>query len=216
MSTRVSIHTWNRAIFVCSTLETIGVTRRYAMKTPFDRNPDSRASLLLVDEDVAVCRSLTSALAARGLQVRVAHTAKDASRLVNDDPPQYAVIALKLPDAPGLKLVSMLHVLDPTMRIVVLTAYPSIRTAVEAIKLGATDYLTKPANADEVVSALHRDRGNDNIPVGKQPMSVHRAEWEYINHVLHANNGNVSATARALSMDRRTLQRKLRKGPEGT
>src|SRR5664279_913015 len=111
MSTRVSIYTWNRAIFVCSTLETIGVTRRYAMKTPFDRNPDSRASLLLVDEDVTVCRSLTSALAARGFQVRVAHTAKDASRLVNDDPPKYAVIALKLPDTPGLKLVSMLHVL---------------------------------------------------------------------------------------------------------
>jgi two-component system response regulator RegA len=148
-----------------------------------------------------------------GFEVRVAHTARQASQLVDDDPPQYAVVALKLPDASGLKLISALLALDPHMRIVVLTGYPSIRTAVEAIKLGATDYLVKSANADEVVSALHRDRGDDSVPVGKKPMSVHRAAWEYITNVLHANKGNISATARALSMDRRTLQRKLRKRP---
>jgi CheY-like chemotaxis protein len=91
------------------------------------------------------------------------------------------------------------------MRIVILTGYPSIRTAVEAIKLGATDYLAKPANVDEVVSALQRNRGNDGVPIGKKPMSVHRAEWEYISLVLHENDGNISASARALSMDRRTL-----------
>jgi two-component system response regulator RegA len=158
---------------------------------------------------------LARALAARGFQVRVAHTAKQASRLVDDDPPQYAVVALKLPDASGLKLVSALLALDPHMRIVVLTGYPSIRTAVEAIKLGATDYLAKPANADEVVSARHRDHGNDSVPLGKKPMSVHRAEWEYISQVLRENNGNISASARALSMDRCTLQRKLRKRPPG-
>jgi two-component system response regulator RegA len=112
-----------------------------------------------------------------------------------------------------LKLVSALLALDARMRIVVLTAYPSIRTAVEAIKLGATDYLAKPANADEVVAALGRDHGNDSVPIGKKPMSVHRAEWEYINQVLREKDGNISATARALSMDRRTLQRKLRKRP---
>jgi two-component system response regulator RegA len=168
---------------------------------------------LLVDEDLALCEVLSRSLAVHGFEVRVAHTAKQASQLVDDDPPRYAVIALKLPDASGLKLLSALLALDPHMRIVVLTGYPSIRTAVEAIKLGATEYLAKPANADEVVSALHRDRGNDSVPVGKKPMSVHRAAWEYISHVLHENEGNISATARALSMDRRTLQRKLRKRP---
>lgn len=177
------------------------------------RTADSRPSLLLVDADIALCEVLSRSLAARGFEVRVAHTAKEASQLVDDDPPQCAVIALKLPDASGLKLLSALLGLNSHMRIVILTGYPSIRTAVEAIKLGATEYLAKPANADEVVSALHSDRGNDSVPVGKKPMSVHRAAWEYISHVLHANEGNISATARALSMDRRTLQRKLRKRP---
>jgi two-component system response regulator RegA len=186
---------------------------RYAMPTASHRNADLRPSLLLVDDDTILCEVLARALAAHGFQVRVAHTAKQASRLVDDDQPQYAVIALKLPDASGLKLVSALLALDPRMRIVVLTGYPSIRTAVEAIKLGATDYLAKPANADEVVSALRRDKGNDSVPLGKKPMSVHRAEWEYISLVLRENDGNISASARALSMDRRTLQRKLRKRP---
>ena len=188
---------------------------RYAMPNASHRTADIRPSLLLVDDDTALCDVLATALAAHGFQVRVAHTAEQASRLADDDPPQYAVIALKLPDASGLKLVSALLALDPRMRIVVLTAYPSIRTAVEAIKLGAIDYLAKPANAEELISALHRDHGNDSVPLGKKPMSVHRAEWEYISHVLRENKGNISASARALSMDRRTLQRKLRKRPPG-
>ncbi|HWZ72594.1 MAG TPA: response regulator [Casimicrobiaceae bacterium] len=183
------------------------------MVTPSRCNPDIRSSLLLVDDDIALCEVLDRTLTVRGFEVRVARTAKQASRLVDDDPPQFAVIALKLPDASGLKLLSALLALDPHMRIVVLTSYPSIRTAVEAIKLGASDYLAKPANVDEVVSALQRDRGNDSVPIGKKPMSVHRAEWEYISQVLRENNGNISASARALSMDRRTLQRKLRKRP---
>jgi two-component system response regulator RegA len=188
---------------------------RYTMPTASHRSADIRPGLLLVDDDTALCDVLEKALAAHGFQVRVAHTAEQASQLVDDDPPQYAVIALKLPDASGLKLVSAFLALEPRMRIVVLTAYPSIRTAVEAIKLGAMDYLAKPANADELISALHRDHGNDSVPLGKKPMSVHRAEWEYISHVLRKNKGNISASARALSMDRRTLQRKLRKRPPG-
>jgi two-component system, response regulator RegA len=183
------------------------------MMTPSHRNPDNRPSLLLVDDDIVLSEVLARTLAVRGFEVRVAHTAEQAARLVDDDPPQCAVIALKLPDASGLKLLSALLGLNPHMRIVVLTGYPSIRTAVEAIKLGATDYLAKPANLDEVVSALQRDGGNDGVPIGKKPMSVHRAEWEYISRVLRENDGNISASARALSMDRRTLQRKLRKRP---
>jgi two-component system, response regulator RegA len=94
------------------------------------------------------------------------------------------------------------------------TSYPSIRTAADAIKLGAIDYLAKPASADEVVLAPYRDRGDDRVPVSKRPMSGHRAAWEHISRVPHANDGNISATARALAIDRRTLQRKLRKRPE--
>jgi two-component system response regulator RegA len=200
-------------LLVRGVLRSIEEAERYTMATPSHRNADSRPSLLLVDNDIALCEVLAKALAPRGFQVRVAHTSKQASRLVDDDPPQYAVIALKLPDASGLKLVSELLALDPQMRIVVLTGYPSIRTAVEAIKLGATDYLAKPTNPDELVSALHRNHGNDGVPLSKKPMSVHRAEWEYISQVLRENNDNISASARALSMDRRTLQRKLRKRP---
>jgi two-component system, response regulator RegA len=194
-------------------LRSIEEAKEISTMNPSHRNPEIRSSLLLVDDDIALCEVLAKALTLRGFQVRVAHTTKHASRLVDDDRPQFAVIALKLPDASGLKLLSALLALDPHMRIVVLTGYPSIRTAVEAIKLGATDYLAKPASADEVVSALHRDRGNDSVPIGKKLMSIHRAEWEYINQVLRDNNGNISASARALSMDRRTLQRKLRKRP---
>jgi two-component system response regulator RegA len=167
--------------------------------------------LLLVDGDAALCEVLATELATQGVQVRVAHTAKQALRLVQNDTPQYAVLALRLPDGSGLKLVTALIALDPSMRIVVFTGYPSIRTAVEAIKLGAIDYLTKPASADELISALGRDLGNDDVSIGNKPMSVHQAEREHISRVLRENNGNVSASARALSMDRRTLQRKLRK-----
>jgi two-component system, response regulator RegA len=213
MTNHAKFSTWSHDPFVHSKLRSIEEGEIYAMTTRSHRDADSQPSLLLVDDDIASCEVLARALAARGFRVRVAHTTKQASRLVDDDPPQYAVIGLKLPDASGLELVSSILALDPHTRIVVLAGCPSIRTAVDAIKLGATDYLAKPANADEVVLALHRGRGNDSVPVGKKLMSVQRAEWEYISHVLRANNGNISASARALSMDRRTLQRKLRKRP---
>ncbi|HEY2969850.1 MAG TPA: response regulator [Casimicrobiaceae bacterium] len=177
------------------------------------RKFDGRPSLLLVDDDIMLCEDLAGGLAARGFRVQLARTAEQAACIVNDDPPQHAVIALNLPDYSGLKLVSKFLALDPQTRIVVLTAYPSIRTAVEAIKLGATYYMAKPVSADEVVAAFYRDRGDDNIPIGTKPMSVRRAEWEYISNVMRDNEGNISATARALSMHRRTLQRKLRKRP---
>jgi two-component system response regulator RegA len=185
------------------------------MTTQFHQTPGHRLSLLIADSDVVLCKTLENKLGERGFKVHMAQTAKAASEIVRENMPQYAVVALKLPDASGLKLVSLIRDLVPSARIVVLAIYPSIRTAVEAIKLGAIDYLAKPTSADEVVAALYRDRGDDSVPVGKKPMSVHRAAWEYISRVLHDNDGNISATARALSIDRRTLQRKLRKRPGG-
>ncbi len=172
---------------------------------------DDRPSLLLVDDDEALRGALARALGERGFDVRVAASAAEARALAGGSSPEYAVVDLKLPDVSGLKLVSALIAIDPNTRVVVLTGYGSIATAVEAIKLGATYYLTKPVNADEVVRALHRDAGDDDVAPNSRPMSVDRLEWEHIDRVLLEHAGNISATARALSMHRRTLQRKLAK-----
>lgn len=174
---------------------------------------DDRPDLLLVDDDATFCSVLSRALENRGFQVRVAHTVADALSRIEDSAPEYAVIDLKLPGQSGLALVSKLKALDEQTKIVVLTGYASIATAVEAIKLGAAYYLSKPADADDIVAAFHRESGDQSAPVSEKPPSVNRVEWEHINRVLMENNGNISATARALDMHRRTLQRKLNKRP---
>jgi two-component system response regulator RegA len=175
--------------------------------------PNDHASLLLVDDDRVLCDVMRRALSSRGFLVTAAHTVADALRAIDDDPPEFAVVDLKLPDQSGLKLVARLKVADAHTKIVVLTGHGSIPTAVEAIKLGATYYLTKPTDADTVVAAFGREHGDDGAPVDAKPMTVERVEWEHIQHVLHHHGGNVSATARALSMHRRTLQRKLSRPP---
>jgi two-component system, response regulator RegA len=170
---------------------------------------NGRPDLLLVDDDDSLCDMLAGGLSSRGFDVRTAFSAGAAIALAHTCPPEYAVVELKLPDASGLKLVSSLMALDAHTRIVVLTAYGSIATAVEAIKLGATYYLVKPADVDEIVVALNRDAGDDQVPVNCKPMSIDRLEWEHIERVLLEHKCNISETARALSMHRRTLQRKL-------
>ena len=172
-----------------------------------------KPSLLLVDDDATLCDTLARALAKRGFEVETALTAEAASKLANERPPQYAVVDLKLPDKPGLKLVPTLIGLDPHTRIVVLTGYGNIATAIEAIKLGATYYLCKPVDADDIVAAFHHDAGNDETGANEKPMSVKRLEWEHIWQVLREHKGNISQAARAMSMHRRTLQRKLAKRP---
>lgn len=174
---------------------------------------DDRPSLLLVDDDRSFSDVLRGALAARGFEVRIAHNVTDGLIAATDDPPEYAVIDLKMPGPSGLELVKQLKALDENTRIVVLTGYASIATAVEAIKLGATHYLAKPADADEIVAALHRGEGDANVTIGDNPLSVARLEWEHIQRVLKECSDNVSATARRLGMHRRTLQRKLAKRP---
>jgi two-component system response regulator RegA len=169
-------------------------------------------SLLLVDDDTTFCAVLSRALGKRGFAVTVAHSVEEATPLAQDSPPEFAVVDLKMEGASGLVLIRALHELDPATRIVVLTGYSSIATAVEAIKLGATQYLSKPANADEIVAAFGH-QPSDTLPLNAQPPSVERLEWEHIQRVLSENQGNISATARALNMHRRTLQRKLAKRP---
>jgi len=169
-------------------------------------------SLLLVDDDAVLAETLSRALAARGFQVQVAMSAEEGAALAREDPPEFAVVDLKLPDGTGLKLISTLLRLDPHTRIVVLTGYGSIATAIDAIKLGAAYYLAKPVDADDLVYAFDR-AGSSDTPPNEKPMSLQRVTWEHIDRVLQQHNGNVSATARALSMHRRTLQRKLAKRP---
>ena len=172
-----------------------------------------RASLLLVDDDATFCQVLACALEKRGFAVSVAHDVVSATELALANPPEYAVIDLKMPGPSGLVLVRRLKELDAETSIVMLTGYASIATAVEAIKLGATHYLPKPADADEIIAALMRTEGDPHLPLISGPLSVGRMEWEHIQKVLAEHDGNISATARALKMHRRTLQRKLTKRP---
>ncbi len=178
------------------------------MSTPADS-----PSLLLVDDDNAFCEVMAKALRRRGFEVTVAHDVESASRLAEEEPPEYALVDLKMPGDSGLALVRHLNALEPATRIVMLTGYAGIATAVEAIKLGATHYLAKPVDADEVVAAFSKAEGNASIPVAPTPLTMNRLEWEHIQRVLGEHDGNISATARALNMHRRTLQRKLAKSP---
>lgn len=173
---------------------------------------EETASLLLVDDDETFCQVLSAALENRGFCVCVTHSVEQAIPLARENPPEFAVIDLKMGGAPGLVLVKALHELDPNTRIVVLTGYASIATAVEAIKLGATQYLAKPANADEIVAAFGHV-ADSGAPIKAQPTQIGNLEWEHIQRVLHEHGDNISATARALNMHRRTLQRKLAKPP---
>jgi two-component system response regulator RegA len=169
--------------------------------------------LLLVDDDEIYCEVLGDALRKRNYAVSTAHNLADALGLAREMEPEYAVVDLRIGTESGLELVKQLAELDENTRIVMLTGYASVATAVEAIKLGAVHYLAKPANADEVVAALHRTEGDATVTPAEGPLSVRRLEWEHLQKVLIEHDGNISAAARALKMHRRTLQRKLAKHP---
>jgi two-component system response regulator RegA len=169
--------------------------------------------LLLVDDDPVFCDVLRRSLERRGMEVEVAHDVHDAERRAKARPPRYVTLDLRMPGPSGLVLIERLRALNPAVRIVMLTGYASIATAVEAIKLGAIQYLTKPTDAVQILEALHQDEGNPQVEVAEQPLSVNRLEWEHIQKVLAECDGNISAAARALGMHRRTLQRKLGKRP---
>lgn len=174
---------------------------------------EQRPSLLLVDDDEIFRQVLASALEKRGFEVTTAPDVPRAIAIAETSPPEYAVIDLKMPGPSGLVLVKRLKELDGATRILMLTGYASIATAVEAVKLGATHYLAKPVDADEIIAALNKTEGDENAMLSSVPLSVDRLEWEHIQRVMAENDGNISATARALNMHRRTLQRKLAKYP---
>ncbi len=170
-------------------------------------------NLLLVDDDADFRQVLKIALEKRGFTVRCAEHVAAALDITKEIIPHYAVVDLRMPGPSGLLLISQLKQLNHDMRIVMLTGYASVSTAVEAIKLGATHYLAKPVDADEIVAAFARVQGKADTTPAITPMSVPRVEWEHIQRVLNEHDGNISAAARSLNMHRRTLQRKLLKKP---
>ena len=182
------------------------------MPTPLPENSE-QPCLLLIDDDATFCMVLKMAMEKRGFDVFVAHDLESGIELADQVEPEYAVIDLRIGHESGLSMVKRLVELDRNTRIVVLTGFASVATAVEAIKLGAIHYLTKPADADEIVAALHKDEGDDSVEIKDKPLSVKRLEWEHLQKVLVEHDQNISAAARALGMHRRTLQRKLEKRP---
>jgi two-component system response regulator RegA len=174
---------------------------------------DTPQRLLIVEDDPVFSGVLARTLGKRGYDVAEAGDLPQVRAIAASFAPHYAVVDLKLPGESGLKVVEYLAQLVAAPRIVVLTGYASIATAIEAIRLGAIHYLAKPANADEVLAALLRDSADADLDVQPATPTVGRLEWEHIQKVLAEHDGNISATARALKMHRRTLQRKLDKRP---
>lgn len=174
---------------------------------------EEQPHILLVDDDETFTHVMARAMTRRGLRVSVAGSADEGLALARQDLPDYAVLDLKMNGDSGLVLLPKLLELDADMQVVILTGYSSIATAVEAIKRGARNYLCKPADADDVLVALLSDRAEVENLVPENPISVDRLQWEHIQRVLGEHEGNISATARALGMHRRTLQRKLQKRP---
>lgn len=172
---------------------------------------DSKPSVLIIDDDLHFTQVLCRSLERQGYPSQHATSAAEALTLAESFRPRWIVLDLRLANESGLPLIQPLTQLLPESRIVMLTGYASIPTAVEAVKLGAYNYLHKPATLQELINAFS---DNPEHPAGDTPaevMSVERMEWEHIQRVLNEHEGNISATARALNMHRRTLQRKLQK-----
>ena len=174
---------------------------------------ESADTILLVDDDEVLRRQLSRALERRGWTVFVADGYDEALACVDAESPDRVVVDLRMPGKTGLEVVRDVMAQDATTEIVVLTGYGSIATAVEATKLGAVNYLPKPADADDVLAAFERARAPGVMTSDFEPPSLARAEWEHIQRVLADCGQNISETARRLGIHRRSLQRKLQKYP---
>ncbi len=171
-----------------------------------------KGTVLVVDDDLTFRTRLGKALERRGFCVSLAEHGDAARDFLRQNPsPDYAVVDLRMPGENGMVLVQTLCSEASGIRVLVLTAYGSIANAIEAMKLGAVDYLTKPADADQITAALLGDKTDDVPPAEMNPITLEQVEWEHIQRTLLENEGNISATARALGIHRRSLQRKLAK-----
>lgn len=169
--------------------------------------------ILLVDDEEVFCEILCRSLSREGYEVEFACDVNSAIDKLIQFHFEFAVVDLRIGEESGLTLVKKIKDMSPDTRTIMLTGYASITTAVEAIKLGATHYLTKPAEVEDIIGAFGKVQGDDQVKPAENPLSVQRMEWEYIQKVLQEHNGNISAAARAMGMHRRTLQRKLQKRP---
>ncbi|NQY33364.1 MAG: response regulator transcription factor [Alteromonadaceae bacterium] len=169
--------------------------------------------VLIIEDDEIFSQILARSLTRFGLTVEASLNSEDALKKCHTQKPQYIVLDLKLGTGSGLQLINPLLEIVPNCKILVLTGYASIATAVEAIRLGAHNYLPKPADARTIAEALTGELSAKDTPLPANPMSVDRLEWEHIQKTLLQHEGNISATARTLNMHRRTLQRKLGKKP---
>lgn len=166
---------------------------------------------MIVEDDAAFARALRRSFERRGYDVSVHSALVQVVESLLDGVPDFAVVDLKLDGASGLECVKILHQAAATMRIVVLTGFASITTAVEAIKLGACHYLAKPSNADDIERAFERREGDSATPLSERPTSIKNLEWERIHETLVETEFNISEAARRLGLHRRTLARKLEK-----
>ena len=169
---------------------------------------------LVVDDDEIYLEVIKKALERRTLTVETATSVETAIEVLKSFKPDLAVIDLKMEGCSGLNLIAPLINQNPLCKVLVLTGYASITTAVDAIKLGATNYLSKPVDADQILTALTQQSVKISDEVETTTMSVNRLEWEHIQRTLHEHDNNISAAARSLGMHRRTLQRKLQKRPK--
>jgi two-component system response regulator RegA len=172
---------------------------------------ENQRLLLIVEDDAAFARTLKRSFERRDYQVLLASSASEAQNILTTQTPEFAVVDLKLGKESGLGVVQALHQHAEQMLIVVLTGFASIATAVEAIKLGACNYLVKPSNTDDIEAAFRREPSEALVPVGARPTSIKTLEWERIHETLAETGFNISETARRLGMHRRTLARKLGK-----
>jgi two-component system response regulator RegA len=173
------------------------------------------ASILIADDDLTLRERLGRAFRSRGYEVRLAGSHGEALELARQESPELAVVDLRMPGPSGLELVRDLLALDAETRVVVLTGYGSIATALDAVRLGAVHYLQKPADADEILAAFARDGSEPLATLSSEfdAPSLERVKWEHISRVMSDCGGNISEAARKLKLHRRTLQRILQKYP---
>ena len=190
---------------------TISQQNAFSVSDPLRRSLSIvERSLLIVDDDRPFLHRIALAMEARGFRVTTAESVAGGLSHIADDTPAFAVVDLRLGDGNGMQIISELKRRRPDARVIVLTGYGNISTAVNAVRMGAVDYLAKPANADDVLDALLAPEGGKPEPP-EHPMSANRMRWEHINRIYELCGHNVSETARRLNMHRRTLQRILAK-----
>lgn len=199
---------------VTDTLETDAEAHQASTQTSADKPICSARSILLVDDSIVLRDRLAMAFQERGFRVAVAGNFDEAVAIFSQEPTELAVLDLRMPGKPGLMLLQELKQISPSTKVLILSGFGSIATAIDAIRLGATNFLPKPADADDILNAFARGGSDIEIPETEDEIPVPtlaQAEWEHIHRILADCGGNISEAARRLGIHRRSLQRKLRK-----